>query len=223
MKLLFALLILSLSACGPSQKEKASTSNPNNLSADQEIVMSESSYGCEYLSKFTEAVDHYSKKEYSAWAQITADKPWCFSGTALAKDQTWTVLQIRDNLMQIGLTTPVQLIHDSDRYKHDYWTATAWGSPVPSQSKSTDSNESKSAGKVTGAESFVLQVGAYSNADTSKQEEDKLKEWGYRAYTEKVGEKTRVRVGPYPDRDKAEKVGHQLEKHGLHPVIVSSE
>jgi len=32
-----------------------------------------------------------------------------------------------------------------------------------------------------------------------------------------------VRVGPYTDRDKAEKAGHQLEKHGYHPVIVSSK
>jgi len=50
-----------------------------------------------------------------------------------------------------------------------------------------------------------------------------LKQWGFKAYTEKIGDKTRVRVGPYPDRDKAEKVGHQLEKHGYHPVIVSAK
>lgn len=73
------------------------------------------------------------------------------------------------------------------------------------------------------AETFVAQVGAYSNTDTAKRELKKLKQWGFRAYTEKVGDKTRVRVGPYPDREKAEKAGHQLEKHGLHPVIVSSK
>lgn len=81
----------------------------------------------------------------------------------------------------------------------------------------------KSAEKPAGAGGYVAQVGAYANADTAKQELKKLKNWGFRAYTEKVDDKTRVRVGPYPDRDKAEKVGHLLEKHGLHPVIVSNK
>ena len=72
----------------------------------------------------------------------------------------------------------------------------------------------------TAAESFVAQVGAYSNAETAKQELDKLKKWGFRAYTEKVSGVIRVRVGPYDNRDKAEKARQQLEKHGLHPVVM---
>ncbi|HSM99282.1 MAG TPA: SPOR domain-containing protein [Gallionella sp.] len=83
--------------------------------------------------------------------------------------------------------------------------------------------ETRNADKPAGVESYVAQVGAYSNADTAKQELKKLKKWGFKAYTEKAGDKTRVRVGPYPDRDKAEKVAHLLEKHGLHPVIVSNK
>lgn len=87
--------------------------------------------------------------------------------------------------------------------------------PPPSETSSTD--------KPPGTESFVAQVGAYSNSNTAQQELKKLKKWGFKAYTEKAGDKTRVRVGPYPDRDKAEKVIHQLEKHGLHPVIISAK
>lgn len=74
-----------------------------------------------------------------------------------------------------------------------------------------------------GAESYVVQVGAYANADTAKQELTKLKKWGFKAYTEKVGEKIRVRVGPYVQREKADKVRQLLEKHGLHPVIVNAQ
>lgn len=70
---------------------------------------------------------------------------------------------------------------------------------------------------------FVAQVGAYSNANTARQEFKKLKQWGFKAYTEKVGGNIRVRVGPYTDRDKAEKVAKLLEKHGYHPVILSSK
>jgi DedD protein len=70
---------------------------------------------------------------------------------------------------------------------------------------------------------YVAQVGAYANADTAQEEYKKLKQWGFKAYTEKVGTNIRVRVGPYPDRDKAEKVAKLLEKHGLHPVVVSNK
>jgi DedD protein len=79
------------------------------------------------------------------------------------------------------------------------------------------------AGNTATEEAFVAQVGAYSNPGAAKQELNKLKKWGFKAYTEKSGDKIRVRVGPYPDRDKAEKAGKLLEKHGLHPVILSAK
>ena len=85
------------------------------------------------------------------------------------------------------------------------------------------SAETRSTGKQASTEGYVAQIGAYANADTAQQEFKKLKQWGFRAYTEKVGGNVRVRVGPYTDRDKAEQVGHLLEKHGYHPVIVSSK
>lgn len=90
--------------------------------------------------------------------------------------------------------------------------------PEPKESKAV---EIKNMDKHAAAESYVAQVGAYANADTARQEADKLKKWGFKAYTEKVGDKVRVRVGPYAERDKADKVRHLLEKHGLHPVIAT--
>jgi DedD protein len=74
-----------------------------------------------------------------------------------------------------------------------------------------------------GAESYVVQIGAYSSADKAKQELAKLKKWGFRAYIEKAGDKTRVRVGPYDEREKAEKALKQLEKHGLQPAVMSAK
>ncbi|MFZ3019498.1 MAG: SPOR domain-containing protein [Gallionella sp.] len=78
-----------------------------------------------------------------------------------------------------------------------------------------------SAKKEDKAVTYAAQVGAYSNPNTAKQELAKLKGWGFKAYTEKAGNKIRVRVGPYEERVKAEKVIKMLEKHGLHPSIVS--
>jgi len=103
--------------------------------------------------------------------------------------------------------------------------------PKKTESQKTESKipepkgaEPKSQSKPDSVESYVAQIGAYSNAATAKQELDKLKKWGFKkAYTEKVGNKIRVRVGPYAERDKAEQVRNLLEKHGLHPVVANDK
>ena len=87
----------------------------------------------------------------------------------------------------------------------------------------SDTGHAQTGGAQQPGEAYVAQVGAYTNAVAAKQELSKLKNWGFKAYTEKSGDKIRVRVGPYPDRDKAEKAGKLLEKHGLHPVILSAK
>ncbi len=96
---------------------------------------------------------------------------------------------------------------------------------APVKEQSAASQKAKPGDKdkpVVAAEGYVAQIGAYSNADTAKQELDKLKEWGFKAYTEKAADMIRVRVGPYADREKAEKVRLLLEKHGLHPVVMNA-
>lgn len=87
------------------------------------------------------------------------------------------------------------------------------------------STKPKAADKLVGvvAEGFIIQVGAYTNVAAAKQELAKLKKWGFKAHTEKSGDKIRVRIGPYTVRAKAEKVRQQLEKHGLQPVVMSDK
>ncbi|MFZ2524118.1 MAG: SPOR domain-containing protein [Candidatus Ferrigenium altingense] len=92
---------------------------------------------------------------------------------------------------------------------------------VESKNPESKSPESKNMDKPAGGESFVAQVGAYANPDTARQEANRLKKLGFKAYTEKAGDKVRVRVGPYAEREKAEKVRQLLEKHGLHPTVMS--
>ncbi len=89
--------------------------------------------------------------------------------------------------------------------------------------KQQEAVEPKRAAKPASGESFVAQVGAYVNPDTARQEADRLKKLGFKAYTEKAGDMVRVRVGPYAEREKAEKVRQMLEKHGLHPVVTSAK
>jgi len=95
--------------------------------------------------------------------------------------------------------------------------------PALNETAQNVSNGSPAAepGSALPADSYAVQVGAYSNANTAKREYEKLKKWGFRAYTEQAGNKVRVRIGPYAEREKAEKVLKMVEKHGLHPVIVT--
>lgn len=79
--------------------------------------------------------------------------------------------------------------------------------------------EPKSADK--SVTTYIVQAGAFSNPATAAQEAEKLKGWGFKAYTEDINGTTRVRVGPYTDRSKADEVRQLLEKHGQHPVVTA--
>ena len=66
-----------------------------------------------------------------------------------------------------------------------------------------------------GEEGFVVQLGAFSNAANARALQKKLQDNKFKAYTELVktagGERTRVRVGPYPTREAAEKTRDRLK------------
>lgn len=69
-------------------------------------------------------------------------------------------------------------------------------------------------------ESFVVQVGAFSEASKAKAIGSDLKKRGFAAYTEKAGTVTRVRVGPFVNREDAEKVATRLRGSGMKGVVV---
>lgn len=68
---------------------------------------------------------------------------------------------------------------------------------------------------------FVVQVGAFANADTAREWQKKLAGQGLHAYTEKAGNAIRVRVGAYSTRAAAEKVQHKLQAQGTQPVVIN--
>ncbi len=70
---------------------------------------------------------------------------------------------------------------------------------------------------------YIVQIGAFSNADTAHRWHKNLIKQGIKAYTEKAGDKIRVRAGPYATREAADKVRHRLESQGLHPNIIAQE
>ncbi|MDZ4202644.1 MAG: SPOR domain-containing protein [Gallionella sp.] len=92
--------------------------------------------------------------------------------------------------------------------------------PVTTKTSETAPVAADAAGGGTG---YAVQVGAYSNPKAAKQEFDRLKQRGFKVYTEQAGKMTRVRIGPYAERAKAEKVVKLLEQSGIHPSIVSAK
>jgi DedD protein len=79
-------------------------------------------------------------------------------------------------------------------------------------------------GKAPASSGFVVQVAALADAAKAKQLEKQMAGAGVKTYTEVIttqsGEVTRVRAGPYPTREAAEKARTQLKKAGLDGKVV---
>lgn len=79
--------------------------------------------------------------------------------------------------------------------------------------------ETKPTDAAAGAEQWVIQLGAYREAGNVKLLMSKLKGMGVPAYTEKFdspqGPRTRVRAGPFPSKDAAEKARVKVKVVGV--------
>src|SRR5215831_2368291 len=102
-------------------------------------------------------------------------------------------------------------------------TSTAVARAAPAETSSKDA-EAKRAEAILNAESFVVPLGAFANKDNVKQLEARLSKAGVEYFTETVatpaGEQTRVRAGPFPTKDIAEKTREKLKTLGLSPGAV---
>jgi DedD protein len=106
-----------------------------------------------------------------------------------------------------------------DQAKHDTKSEHAKHDAKPDHAKSAGAAHTEQ-GHPVPQSGFVVQIGAFANADTAHSWQKNLNQQGFKAYTEKVGDKTRVRIGPYSTRDAANKAHHKLEAKGLHSNIV---
>lgn len=71
---------------------------------------------------------------------------------------------------------------------------------------------------------FVIQVAALATQDKVNDLQGKLKEAGIKSYTQKIatasGERIRIRVGPFVNKEEADKVRAKLGKLGLNGTLV---
>ncbi len=95
---------------------------------------------------------------------------------------------------------------------------------APPEAARKDS-DAKRAEAILGADAtYLVPLGAFANKDNVKALEAKLAKAGVKYYTEIVttpaGEQTRVRAGPFPSREAAEKGRERLKTLGLSPGAV---
>jgi DedD protein len=68
---------------------------------------------------------------------------------------------------------------------------------------------------------FFVQLGAYRDPENVKSVLAQLKKAGMTASTDKVGDKTRVRVGPFKTRQAADTAAAKLKHGGLNGVVTA--
>ena len=77
----------------------------------------------------------------------------------------------------------------------------------------------------TGNGRFIVQVGAFADADKAREARLKLEQAGLKTYTQVVdtkdGQRTRVRVGPFPSKTEAEKAASKIKELALSASILS--
>ena len=76
-----------------------------------------------------------------------------------------------------------------------------------------------------GGGQFVILIGAFSNPANVKQLQTKIGELGIKVFTESLdspeGKKTRVRAGPFPNREAAEKAAEKIKRIGVNGVVAA--
>lgn len=76
----------------------------------------------------------------------------------------------------------------------------------------------------TDAGRYVVQVGAYTDAAKLREVRAKLEKAGYKTYAQVVGgsdgKRTRVRIGPFPNKAAAQKVADKIKKLNLPAAIL---
>ena len=71
----------------------------------------------------------------------------------------------------------------------------------------------------------MVQVGAYSDSNATREARTKVEKLGLKTYTQLVeteaGKRTRVRVGPFATREEAEKAASKLKAAKLPAAILA--
>jgi DedD protein len=103
--------------------------------------------------------------------------------------------------------------------------------PPKAVEKSAEKPAAKANGKAepaqSGSDQWIVQIGAYRDAGNVRNLQAKVKEQGYNSYTEPLVsegvKKTRVRAGPFPSKEAAEKAQERLKRIGVDGIVAQKQ
>ena len=88
-----------------------------------------------------------------------------------------------------------------------------------------DDKSAKSDKKPEERKGYTVQIGAFANEESAKEQQVKAAKLGLKAYTEKVitgnGTRVRVRVGPFSSREQADQALAKLKLNGVEAAVVA--
>jgi DedD protein len=74
---------------------------------------------------------------------------------------------------------------------------------------------------------YLILIGAFSNPANVKQLQTKIGELGIKVYTETLespeGKKTRVRAGPFPNREAADRALEKMKRIGVNGLVAAKQ
>ena len=99
------------------------------------------------------------------------------------------------------------------------------GKPVSDTSAAAPAAKPSAPAAADGAGRFIVQVGAFADADKAKEVRQKLEKAGLKTYVHVAktadGERTRVRVGPFATRAEADKAAERVKALSLSAAILT--
>ena len=93
------------------------------------------------------------------------------------------------------------------------------------EAKRSAANEAKPPSSTEVPGRYVVQIGAYANADVARETRAKLERLGLRTYTQTAdtdaGKRIRVRLGPFATRDEADKAAAKVKAAGMPAAVLT--
>lgn len=97
--------------------------------------------------------------------------------------------------------------------------------PEPKKPEAKKLDPKKEESKKEEPKAYRVQIGAFSSEESAMEQLGKASKLGLKAYTEKIatnnGTKTRVRVGPFVNREQAEQALAKLKLNGVEAALIA--
>lgn len=193
-------------------------SEPKRLNKDIAIQVSsrdEATTSSQHKEEMTQSLAQETKNASLPDSAKTSDIPSSESG---GKESVSVSTESKPKLSETAVKVPPKNNDQSAR-------ALAILNGSDSASASANSTAAKANSTTDVTPRIVVQVGAFATQAKVDELRGKLKAAGIKSFTQKVatssGDKIRVRIGPFADKESAEKVKTQIQKLGISGSLIA--